>query len=50
VASKDPENRAADGAPCADSMSTLREHMKKLDNMELLDKNEGTSDKTTNDE
>jgi hypothetical protein len=47
VASEDPENRAADGAPCADSISTLREHMKKLDNMELLDENEGTSDETT---
>jgi hypothetical protein len=42
VASEDPENRAADGAPCADSISTLREHMKKLDDMELLDENEGT--------
>jgi hypothetical protein len=47
VASKDHENRAADGAPCADSISTLREHMKKLDDMELLVENEGTSDKTT---
>jgi hypothetical protein len=43
VASKDPVNRAADGAPCADSISTLREHMKKLDGMELLVENEGTS-------
>jgi hypothetical protein len=42
VASEDPENRAADGAPCADSISTLGEHMKKLDDMELLIGNEGT--------
>jgi hypothetical protein len=42
VASKNSENRAADCAPCADSNSTLREHMKKLDNMELLDDNEDT--------
>jgi hypothetical protein len=42
VAGEDPENRA-------DSISTLREHMKKLDDMELLVENEGTSDKTTND-
>jgi hypothetical protein len=49
VAGEDPENRAVDGAPCADSISTLREHMKKLDDMELLVENEGTSDKTTND-
>jgi hypothetical protein len=27
IRSKDPENRAADGAQCADSISTLREHM-----------------------
>jgi hypothetical protein len=43
VVSEDPENRAADGAPCADSISTLREHMKKLDDMELLVENEGTT-------
>jgi hypothetical protein len=49
VASEDPENRAAGGAPCADSISTLREPMKKLDNMELLGENEGTSDETTDD-
>jgi hypothetical protein len=49
VASEDPENRAAGGTPCADSISTLRESMKKLDDMELLVKNEGTSDKTTYD-
>jgi hypothetical protein len=46
VASEDPENRAADGAPCADSFSTLKEHLKKLDYMELMDENEGTSDET----
>jgi hypothetical protein len=50
VASEDPEDREADGAPCADSISTLREHiMKKLDDMELLVENEGTSDVTTDD-
>jgi hypothetical protein len=42
VASEDPENRAAGGAPCADSISTLREPMKKLDDMELLVEKEGT--------
>jgi hypothetical protein len=47
VASEDSENRAADCAPCADSNSTLKEPMKKLDDMELLDENEGTSDETT---
>jgi hypothetical protein len=50
VASEDSENRAADCAPCADSNSTLKEHMKKLDDMELLMvENEGTSDETTGD-
>jgi hypothetical protein len=42
VASEDPENRVAGGAPCADSISTLREPMKKLDDMELLVENEGS--------
>ena len=49
MASEDPENRAADGAPCADSISTLREHVKKLDDMELLIRNKGTSDETSDD-
>jgi hypothetical protein len=49
VASEDPENRSAGGPPCADSISTLREPMKKLDDMELLVENEGTSDETTYD-
>jgi hypothetical protein len=49
VASKESENRAADCAPCADSYSTLREHMKILDDMELLDDNEGNSDETSYD-
>jgi hypothetical protein len=48
VASEDSENRAADCAPCADSESTLKEQMKKLDDMELLDDNEATSDETFN--
>jgi hypothetical protein len=49
VASEDSEDRAADCAPCADSNSALKEHMKKLDDMELLEDNEATSDKTSND-
>jgi hypothetical protein len=49
VASEDSENIAADCAPCADSNSTLKEHMKKLEDMELLDNNEATSDKTSDD-
>ena len=49
MASEDPENRAAGGAPCADSISTLREPMKKLDVIELLIGNEDTSDETTDD-
>jgi hypothetical protein len=49
VASEDSENRAADCALCADSNSTLKEHMKKLDDMELLDNNEATSDETSDD-
>jgi hypothetical protein len=39
VASKNSEDRAADCAPCTDSNSRLKEHMKKLDDMELLDDN-----------
>jgi hypothetical protein len=42
VASEDSENRAADCAPCANSNSMLKEHMRKLDGMELLGNNEGT--------
>jgi hypothetical protein len=46
VASKDLENRAADGAPCADSNSTLKEQIEKLDNMELIKDNQGAYDGT----
>jgi hypothetical protein len=47
VAREEFENRAADCPPCADSNLTLKEHMKNLDHMELLDDNEGTSDETS---
>ena len=50
MASKDSENRAADCAPCADSNSTLKEQIEKLDNMELIKDNEGAYDKTDDDE
>jgi hypothetical protein len=41
VASEDLESRAADCVPCADSNSTLKEQIEKLDNMELIKDNEG---------
>jgi hypothetical protein len=44
VASEDSANRAADCAPCADSNLTLKEQIKKLDNMELIKDNEGPYD------
>jgi hypothetical protein len=46
VASEDSANRAADSAPCADSNSTLKEQIKKLDNIELIKDNEGPYDRT----
>jgi hypothetical protein len=46
VAGEDSENRAVDCSPCADSNSTLKEQMKKLDDMELLGNNGATSDET----
>jgi hypothetical protein len=49
VASKDSENRAADCAPCADSNSTLKEQIEKLDNMELIKDTEGPYDGTNDD-
>ena len=49
VTSEEAETGAAAGAPCSDSNSTLKEHMKKLDDMELLDDNEATSDETSDD-
>ncbi len=49
MASEDPENRAADGAPCADSNSTLKEQIEKLDNRELVEDNEGPYDGTDDD-
>ncbi len=47
MASKDFENKVADCAPCADSNSRLKEHMKKLDDMELLDNKEAPSEETS---
>jgi hypothetical protein len=49
VASEDLENRAADCARCADSNSTLKEQIGKLDNMELIKDNEGAYDGTDDD-
>jgi hypothetical protein len=49
VASKDSANIAADCAPCADSNSTLKEQIEKLDNMELIKDNEGPYDGTDDD-
>ena len=46
MASEESEKRAADCAPCADSNSTLKEQIKKLDNMELIKDNEGPYDGT----
>jgi hypothetical protein len=43
------EKRAADCAPCADSNSRLKEQIEKLDNMELLEDNEGPYDGTDDD-
>jgi hypothetical protein len=41
VASEDSENRAVDCPLCADSNSTLKEQIEKLDNMELIKDNQG---------
>jgi hypothetical protein len=49
VASKESEKRAADCAPCADSNSTLKEQIEKLDNMELVQDNEVPYDGTDDD-
>ncbi len=49
MASNKSEKRAADCAPCADSNSTLKEQIEKLDNMELVEGNEGMCDKTGDD-
>jgi hypothetical protein len=49
VAREDSANRAADCAPCADSNLTLKEQIKKLDNMELIKDNEGPYDGIDND-
>jgi hypothetical protein len=46
IAGEPSENGAADCAPCADSEMTLKEQMKKLDNMELVDGNESICYKT----
>jgi hypothetical protein len=49
VASAELANRVADCAPCADSNSTLKEQIEKLDNMELIKNNEGPYDGTDDD-
>jgi hypothetical protein len=49
VAGEKSEKRAADCTPCADSNSTLKEQIEKLDNMEIVEGNEGTCDKTYDD-
>jgi hypothetical protein len=46
LASEESEKRAADCAPCADSNSTLKEQIEKLDNRELVEDNEGLYDGT----
>jgi hypothetical protein len=46
VTSKKSINRATDCAPCADSDSTLKEQISKLDYMVLDDGNKDKSDKT----
>jgi hypothetical protein len=48
-AGDDTEKNAADCAPCADSNSTLKEQIEKLDNMELVEGNEGACDETDED-
>jgi hypothetical protein len=45
--SKDSDDRAAGGAASADSNSTLEERMAKLDDMELVDKNQDDLDETS---
>jgi hypothetical protein len=40
------KNRAVGCAPCTDPNLTLKEQMKKLDDIELVNDNEGTCDKT----
>jgi hypothetical protein len=44
-AGDDTENNAADCAPRADSNSRLKEQIEKLDNMELIEGNEGACDR-----
>jgi hypothetical protein len=48
-AGNNTEENAADCAPCADSNSTLKEQIEKLDNMELIKGKEGACDKTDDD-
>jgi hypothetical protein len=50
AASEQRSDRAADCAPCADSNMTLKEQMAKLDDMELVDKNEDDLGKTLDEE
>jgi hypothetical protein len=46
VSGEESETRAAECAPCADSNLMLKEQIEKRDNMELVDDNESTLDKT----
>jgi hypothetical protein len=50
VAGEQSTNGAADCAPWADSDMTLKETMAKLDDMELVDKNEDDSGETSDEE
>jgi hypothetical protein len=47
--SEESEKRAADCAPCADSNSTLKEQIEKLDNRELVEDKERPYDRTDDD-
>ena len=50
MAGEQSTNGAADCAPCAVSDMTLKETMAKLDDMELVDKNEDDSGETSDEE
>jgi hypothetical protein len=49
VAAEESKNRAVEFEPCADSNLTLKEQMKKLDTMELVDNNKSAFEKTDED-
>ncbi len=50
MAGEQSTNGAADCAPCADSDMTLKETMAKVDDIELVDKNEDDSGETSDEE